>query len=711
MLWCACSDSSAKGLPTTPLDGDSGITGVHVKFDPGQGAAMSLGAIPWPDDLYLQDGHVTLSDLPGSPSDYTRSLRMSLSELDGFGVATPVYFFLDGAIDADSLPQTAEESVGPRASVFLIDADTGSPDAFQRVRAEMQWSADEARLALRPALGHPLTPGRRYAAIVTRRVKDTHGQPLVPAPKFAAVRDPSVSLNDARLAQVRAEFTPVLETLAKGDTAREDVVGMAVFRVQTANTDLQDARRMVRSNSPPSAANVVRVDASALDRVFGDVNDASMSGAAAHDQLAGIVHGTLPSPNFVSATVKVHGAWTRDETGALQIKRMDDVPFTMFIPKGGNGPSAVVLYQHQRDHERSDAVFVANELARRNIATFAIDAPFQGLRAKSDATRGVDTKNRFTGAPVADRFGDEPGVFFVTQDEQGKLRPFHPFYARDALRQGVVDLMTAVRYLDEGDLSQLSSSAQNQFDVRRLGFIGEDVGGQMGTMLAPFEPKLQALALFAPSAFVAQGFGLNADDQQLFGMLAGLLGRDANSIDYERDAPAFWPELSVFETLLGRGEPMAYASLLRRAPVNIWMLMAQGDEATSNLSTEAFAVALGASYLGGEARWVGDLGRQPAQSGDVISGNFAIENDHVTRLLRSYDPADHSLLLSTSGSHAFQDPVRPPFEALSSSETFDNPSASVREQLADYFDSFFTCVRAVSPTSSAIKCGAQVTAP
>jgi len=62
MLWSACSDSSARGLPTAPLDGDSGIIGVHVKFDPGQGAAMSLEDVSvlarlltahetWDDDL------------------------------------------------------------------------------------------------------------------------------------------------------------------------------------------------------------------------------------------------------------------------------------------------------------------------------------------------------------------------------------------------------------------------------------------------------------------------------------------------------------------------------------------------------------------------------------------------------------------------------------------------------------------------------------
>lgn len=709
LLWAACAGTTSPSIPSDvpPSGGASAAGEVHVRFEPGQGGALEFGAIPWPDDLYLdRDGRATLAELPGTVlNDYTRALRTALPMLDGFGASTPIYFFLDGTIDPSSLPQSAEESVGQRASVFLIDADTGSPEAFQPVRVEMRWSPDAQRLALRPALGHPLTPGRRYAALVTRRVKDARGRPIEAAPKFAAVRDTTVPLADARLVQARAEYTPVLETLtkARSNLQREDIVAMAVFRVQTTTPDLDAARRVVRTTLKlPVASNVQLIDQASLDRALGV---AGLPNAAPHDQLKAIVHGTLPSPNFVSATARTHGAWQRDELGQLQQKRTEDVPFTLFVAKGE--PSQIVIYQHQRGRERSDAALIANTLASRKLSVLAIDAPFQGLRAKPETARGVDTRNRFTGSETPDRFGDEPGDFFGAQDTQGGLQPLHPFYVRDALRQGVVDLMTAVRFVEEGDLAALG--AQHKFDVRRVGFLGEDVGAQMGVLLAPFEPKLQALALVAPSAFVTQGFWLGATEQGLFVQLSQLLGRSSSDIDYDADSPDFWPELTLFEMLAGRAEPLSYAAALRRAPVNVFLQMADEDETVANLATEALAVSLGATFLSNEPRYVGDL-QTEQRDGEVISGNFSVDGDRVTRLLRVYEPADHQMLLSKSGAHSYEDPVRPPFQRREARETFDNPSEQARIHLADYFASFFACVSAVNTATSAIKCGAAVTA-
>ena len=694
--------------------------GTHIHFEPGQaGAALDFGAIPWPDDLYLnQQSKIALGSLPAGTSntDYVRKLREFLPELDGFGVTTPVYFYVDGgSIDEDTLPQTAEESVGERASVFLIDADIASPQAFERLRVEIQWSEQLHRLALRPALGHPLTPGRRYAAIVTRRVKDRAGKPLAPELKFAAVRD-GASITDARLLQARAEYTPVFETLVKpmtsARTPREDIVAMAVFRVQSANADLEAARRIVRTVvAAPVPSGLVMTESTLLDSVLGKPDSPT---AAPHDQLAAIIHGNLPSPNFLSATAKVHGVWMRDETGNLSQKRTEDVPFTLFLPKGSE-PAPVVIYQHQRGRERSDAALIANALASRNIALIAIDAPFQGLRARSStATQSVDTKNRFTGSNIPDRFGDQPGDFYGADDTQGMLVPLHPFYVRDALRQGVVDLMTLIRYLEAGDFSafaELGGAGTRKLDTRRIGFVGEDLGAAMGVLLAPFEPKLQALALVGAGAFVGQGFWLDAAHQDLCGRLAELIGRSAQDVDYERDSPKFWPELALFETLLSRGEPGAYASTLRRTPVNVLLLMAQDDETVANLATEALAVSLGALLLSAEARYVGDLERHKAASGDAVSGNFVIGNDSVTRLLRVFDPADHSLLLSAAGTHNYESPVRPPFHALSQSASFSNPVSEAQLTLAEYFDSFFKCVSAINATASPIKCGATALAP
>jgi hypothetical protein len=718
VLCFACADTVAPSLPQVPaLQADAGVDSVHVRFDLGPGSAMSFGSIPWPDDLYLGRGaQVGLADFPehGVAPEYARALLDGLADLDGFGVSSPIYFFLDGEIDPASLPQTAADSTGDRASVFLIDADTGSPDAFRRVRVEPQWLASTHRLALRPALGHPLVPGRRYAALVTRRVKDLDGRSIEATAKFVAARDSTGMLSDARLMQARAEYTPVLETLTKTGMAREDIVGMAVFRVQSTSHDLDDARAIVRSGKPPIAANLVTLSGDQLDAALGKASGGSAL-AAAHDQLSALVHGTLASPSFVSATAKTHGPWERDEAGHLRVKRTDDVPFTLFLPRAGASAAGtpIVIYQHQQGHDRSDAVYVANVLAGRGIAVIAIDAPFQGLRAKpSDAAKGVDSRNRFTGAATPDRFGDDPGDFFGIDESSGGLVPLHPFYARDAIRQGVVDLMTVVRFIQDGDFSSISGALQGRkLGAPRFGFIGEDVGGEMGVLLAQFEVNLQALVLFAPGSSVAQDWWLAARDQASFAALAGRLGRDAAKIDYDADGPAFWPGLALFDTLAARGEPLAYAAALKRAAVNVLVLMVDDDEAVSNSASEALAVAVGATFVSGEPRYVGDLATQSAAAGELVSGNFPIEGNHVTRVLQAYAKADHALLLSAVGTQDYAHPPDPPFKRLSAPKRLSNPTGAALAQIAEYFGSFFDCVTAVNPSASAIKCQADARVP
>jgi hypothetical protein len=706
LLCSDCADS--KGSPDAANATGDAAHAVHVRFDLGQGGAMSLGAIPWPDDLYLdQQNRVTLADFPMEPdTDYGRALRASLGDLDGFGVSTPIYFFLDGAIDSSGLPQTADESVSERASVYLIDVDTGSPTAYQRVRTEIQWTEGLNRIALRPAAGEALTPGRLYAAIVTRRLKDKNGAPVEPGATFAAVRAETAPA-DARLSQAWQEYNPVLNTLA---ISREDFVAMAVFRVQNTASDLGDARKIVRSGNRPTPTVSKFIAGRALDDALGTTEPT----AAPHDHLQAMIHGTLSSPCFVSATLNVHGAWERDDGGQLRVKRTDDVPFTLFVPAGATN-IPIVIYQHQRGHERSDAVVLANVLAADGIAVLAIDAPFQGYRASStDQTgKGVDTRNRFTGKATADYFGDVAGDFYGSDETRGDLVRFHPFYVRDAIRQGVVDLMTLVRFVDEGDFSPITSmlgSDAPKFDTTKIGFVGEDVGAQMGVLLAPSEPKLQALVLFAASALVSQSWWRDAADQALFAQLSQLLGRDAQNIDYVGDSPAFWPELALFDTLLGRAEPLAYTTSLQRSAANVLLLIAQDDEAVANLSSEALSVALGASFLAGDARYVGDLNTQDAMPGDGVSGNFSVENYQVTRLLQSYDPADHQLLLAKAGAQSFVHPPDPPFQALTAAKTIDNPHAAALTQVASYMRSFFDCVQSSMSSASALKCAASVTA-
>jgi hypothetical protein len=702
LLWGGCSGSE-------PALGTAGGTGgsaapdmaasdghVHVRFDPGEGSVPVLGTTPWPDDLYLdRTGHINVSGSVES-SISEDQIRM-LNDLDGFGVSTPVYFYLDGMVDPSSLPHDEAASMEASASAFLIDADTGSPDAFTKVPVLVQWDSSAKRIALRPANGHPLTPGRRYAAVVTRRVKDRRGQQLEPAPKFASIKDPDLVLTDTRLMALRAQYTPVLETLVKSGLPRADISALAVFHVQNVDPDLVDARRLVRAGKAPVPSLDVVVLATDLDAQLGKATGSAGfddSGAAPHDNLFAMVHGTLPSPNLLSATVKTHGKFERDATGQLRVKRTDQVPFTLFLPRSSL-EAPIVIYQHQRDRERSDALAIANELAGRGLATLALDAPFQGMRANTPEKRkGPDWRNRFTGAETQDYFGDAPGDLLGFAKAESAGSAWNPFDGRDALRQAVVDLMVAVRTIEDGSLVVATSSKadlkERTFLRTHIGFVGEDVGASIGAMLARIEPSLQVVVLVAPPGASVTQWAWSARDEGMFSSIVSGLGFDLDSIDRSTDDPAFWPGYAVHQMLFDRADPLAHAAALRRAAVNVLVLMAEDDEIVPNRSTEGYAASLGTTLVGSDARYVGDLKRIDVS--DDAGGNYVASGSRVTRSTYVYSPATHDFLQARLDSQLFEHPPEPPFERLSQKVTVQNPASAAARQIALYLESFFACV-------------------
>jgi hypothetical protein len=699
-LFAACASGDSQILAV----GDAGITPpvvtvpdrVHVRFDPGDGASldsMTLGAIPWPDDLYLdRAGRIAVSSFKdvGLDEEQAAEVSTSLAGLDGFGVSSPIFFYLDGQIDAATLPQAEVDSLDAQASVYLIDADTGSPDAFTKVPITVQWQGPRQRLALRPADGHPLTPGRRYAAIVTRRVQDRRARDLEPAPKFAAVRDPAQQLEDPRLVAARAAYTPVFETLARTGVKRDDICALAVFHVQSVDRDLVDARQLIRSGSARLPTFTDPIMGLALDRALGSAPPAAVGlgevGGVAHDAIAAMVHGTLPSQNLLSANSRLHGVFERDASGQLRVKRMEAVPFTLFVPRKGTR-APIVIYQHQRDRERSDALAIANELAARGIAVLALDAPFQGLRASPPVgSTIVDSRNRFTEEQTPDGFGDAPGDFLGLTEAGDADARWNPLHARDALRQGVVDLMVALRSIEEGAFDRVLAS--RMFERTRVGVIGEDVGAAMAVLLARFEPLVQALVLASPSGGWLAQWSSSAADQPLFGQLSESFGRPA-SIDLGFDGPAFWPEAALYQMLLDRGDALAHASALRRAAVNILILVADDDEQVSNRVSEAYAAALGITLVGSRPRYVPSLESEDL-TGDGFGGNYAASGNRVTRAMYVYGPATHDFLLHRSGQVNYTHPPEPPFEKLSNPTNVANPTQAAVKQIADYLASCIT---------------------
>lgn len=692
---------------------DAGPEPVRAAFAVGDDP-MPFGAVPWPDDLYLDAaGRVSVTALPGAEHAraYLDSLARAFADLDGFGVFGPVYFEFDGALDPGSLPADPGDTLEEDASVFLVDADTGSPTAFARIPAEVRLDDGGRRLALAPT--RALAPGRSYAAVVTRAVRSEDGRRVEGAKRFVAIRDPEVLLDDPHQREARDRYTPVLETLVTTGLPRDEVAALAVFRVQTIDADLEDARTLVWSSevTPPTASAALTGDA--LDGLLGTPDPTVVGlrerGGAPHGNLGWLVQGAFEAPGLLSAGSTTHGAIERSDAGELRVKRVVEVPFSLTLPLGALEGSAlpVVLFQHGWGRERSDGLAVANALAASGYAVFLVDAPFHGSRVP-----GSDTVHRFTGASGADGFGDATGDFPGVLDQEGELVPLHPFYLRDAARQGVVELLVLVRMLAEVNWSELLAGIDPGlrgvgFDAERVGVVGVDLGGEIAMMLASVEPAAGALALAFAGGPTLDAWMLSPARSVLVETWLERLGRDPSELGDASDPPRFWPEVAAWQALVDRADPLAHATRLRGRPVNVLFWMARDDEAVHNRSTEALGLALGTELAGGSPRHEQGLGTVTIGAGATASGNFAIGDEAVTRILYALEPATHEALHAERGSVAYAHPIEVPFAPLDAPETVDNPIADVLTQLAFYFETWRACV----PPAPGSACAASALAP
>ena len=708
-----CADAGREPPSAKPPPiADAGSAGVRSLYALDK-APLAYGSVPWPDDAYLDDqGRVSTVAVPTlADRAYREQLASALHDLDGFGVRPVVYLRFDGALDPATLPADPDASLKENASVFLLDADTSSPNAFERIPIDVRYAADAFELRLRPAYGRALVPGRRYAAVVTNRVNDADGEPVGTAAGFAAIRD-QATLDNAVERAARGRCNPVLETLASEGVARERVVSMAVFHVQNVRGDLDEARALLEKR--PLMLSTLSVTAAGPD--LDTLLNVPPSGAlglddgAPHDHVGFLARGSVTVPNFLAADPAEHGSFGRGQAGQLLIRGEQDVFFSLWLPRGVSAGASlpVVVIAHDLARERSDAAALADALAGAGFAVFAADAPFHGLRSGS-----ADMSSRFTGEMRSDGFGDAPGDFIGARDNQGELTALHPFYYRDAMRQAAVDTMALFKVIREGDFSELAKSspglARVTFDGAHIGYVGVGLGADVGALVAPFEPNVVGFVLAFGGDAGVDGWLASPARASLASALLRRLGHaDAADAPEDADDPrALWADVDVFRTLTDRASPFAYAGLLRRSQANALLLLARDDEVVGNQSTEALAYALGAVMVGGEPRHELALSTAELQPGGTLSANFPVEGGDVTRALFVADPATHNALQLEHDTQRYQHPLSEPRVPLEQEAPVANPIATLAVQIGFWFGS----VRACMPGNGKVPCAASLQAP
>ncbi|WP_083457687.1 hypothetical protein [Sandaracinus amylolyticus] len=684
ILLAACGDDS----------GPPGTVSVRAVFELA-GDPIDFGAVPFPDDLYLRDGHVELGAFPreerADPATIA-SLRGSLHEIDGFGVSSPVFFYFDGALDPASLPADARASLLEDASVFLVDADPASPTASERVPVVARWDATEQRLSLQPLDGHPLIEGTRYAAVVTTRVRSSEGAAIEAAEQFAIIRDATARPTDALEAEAYDQYAPVIASLAMAGTPREEIVALAVFTVQTVADDLVDARDVVRGGDAPAIQIERAVTGEAVDALLGapsaPLPGGDVPGGVAHDAIGWVIDGTFESPELASPAPGQHGRWTRDASGALVVKRTDRVWFTLVLPSGVDLATMsvpVVVFQHGLGGQRGNAFAVANTLCAAGFAVAAIDIPYHGMRTTGGA---IDARHAYGASEGADLYGDLGGQavyvdFLGIGDDAGELVPFHPFYTRDVFRQSVVDLMGLVRVLREGVAEAVATAGGPAFTVASapFGFVGVSLGGILGTVFVANEPEIGASVLAVTGGHLARLVEMSPSFAPTFlSILLPRYGYSLDAIDWQTETVSSLPGIAIFQTLLDRGDSMAHAAVLARRPVHVLMHMAHGDETVPNVATESLARVVGAPIVGAPPAFTDlDVGMLP------VSQNVMIGDTDVTRVLVTYEDANHGLLTSRSDAQRWMQPALPPFVAQSPPIELENPIDDAQAQMRHFF--------------------------
>ncbi|MBN2496131.1 MAG: hypothetical protein JXR96_16175 [Deltaproteobacteria bacterium] len=521
-------------------------------------------------------------------------LLEGLNGRDGFSPTSPVLLPLDGPVDPASLPATPEDAALESASVFLVDADPASASFGERVPAKvraLEFSSPdgdlEHRIAVAPAA--PLRSASRYAAVITREVRDLDGVPIGPcaAWSYASGRceTPADHPRREQLEALAAEHGALFDELGLD---REALAAAALFTTQTIESGLE----AVHDLNLPAPEVDFDLDGDELPDVFApaELPDAPED-ALRLEHVGVVVRGAFETAELRDTDGRIH----YDSSGAPIVEAMVRQPFVLSLPADPAAqPCPLVIVQHGHGARKEFSLYLAGYLAEQGIATLAIDLVEHGEYPR----RG-------------DAFIDLSD-FAATGDS---------FIQSAANLMRLIELaeteLTAVDLGPDG-----AGDGQPDLDTRRFGYAGESAGAMTGALLCGREEAVSAAVLNVGG-----------------GGLANFLLFYLADIYEERE---LLPLAVAVQTIMDKADPLGHAFALRDRAV--LMQEAAGDGIMPNLATEDLARAIGLPLLrpvhhqvegldvvDSPARGRGLFQFDPAEHGFLMANAEHPESSHAAR--------------------------------------------------------------------------------
>ena len=532
-----------------------------------------------------------------------------VNELDGWSVNPRVAIQFSDAIDIASLT---------RASAFILPL---APEPLPAPIGldQLVWDAPSRTLYARPE--RTLLQARRYALVLTTRVLDAEGQPLVRAPSAPLVTEAAYGVSAQGV---------VLQRLKPLGIARGEVAAAAVFTTQSVTIGLEQIRTVIDTGPAPelrfalgpggarSAYARVELDGVELRRHVATGPPAPLAGPVklplglvSPTDIRLIAFGRFRARSFLTADRVIPATATRAEAPAIQ--GSEDVDVTVYLPSG-TAPAEgwpVALFGHGFGNDRHVVpMAVAGTLARFGFATAAINVVGHGGGPEGTLTvlrTGQDPVTLSAGGRGLDQDGD--GRIEATEGVGTQPGSALALVSnRDGLRQTTADLMHLVRALRRG--VDVDGDGRADLDGERVVYVGQSFGGIYGTLLLAVDPLVRVGALNVAGGPIVE---IARQSPVFRGRVVEQLKRRqpplmngeqdfTESIPLAGEAPVLEPAAGALdiqayfdraEWLSQPANPVAFAPYLRLAPLlgvgakAVLYQWAQGDRTVPNPTTAA----------------------------------------------------------------------------------------------------------------------------
>ena len=457
--------------------------------------------IPLPIDLLI-DPATGRIDAPGAPWDSPTEAeaKARLSDFDGAGLSGSQLFELTEPMDPGSINENT-------VHLYRLDA---TPTLLP---ATVELLADKTHIVVTPK-SVPLAEKTHYAIIVDDTVRDANGaKPVVmPIGHFLKSHSPievngtsqvsAIADADAlKLENSRTELATALDAIG-----RDHILGAWPFTTMSMSDKLVALRNTATTLalSPDPANTSVKTPGEALaDFPFGIGSIVNVKQ---------VYYGTIQTANYLDPTTR---AWRSDGSHAVE-----DVKFTMTIPKNGSGPMPVVIFGHGLITERRFVLAIGDALAAKGYAAISIDFPYHGDRTYCATGGPISVVNPIDGSLAsldpcqAGSTCNDQGKCVDAQGNGNHLATFgvistpvasgarfleidHIANSKDHFQQALIDLGSLDRSLRLGNWQQLTG---RPVDTSHIYYAGQSLGGIMGAVFLGTNPDISRAVLNVPGA-------------------------------------------------------------------------------------------------------------------------------------------------------------------------------------------------------------------